>query len=162
MGVDIKKVRPNGDYKSGRFEPRNPEKYIGDTHNIIYRSSWEYRFCTYCDNNPSIIKWSSEPTSIEYYNPLDKKMHQYNVDFYLKTQKEDGSQEEWIVEIKPESQTKKPIFEGVMTLPKLKSYNRNMQIWITNQAKFKAAKVWAEKRNFRFGVIDENFLFKSK
>jgi hypothetical protein len=37
-----------------------------------------------------------------------------------------------------------------------------MQIWITNQAKFKAAKEWAEKRNFRFGVVDENFLFKSK
>ena len=49
-----------------------------------------------------------------------------------------------------------------MTVAKLKSYNRNMQIWITNQAKFKAAKEWAEKRGYRFGVIDENFLFKSK
>ena len=52
--------------------------------------------------------------------------------------------------------------EGVMTLAKLKSYNRNMQIWITNQAKFKAAKEWSDKRGYRFGVIDENFLFKSK
>ena len=49
-----------------------------------------------------------------------------------------------------------------MTLTKLKSYNRNMQIWITNQAKFKAAREWAEKRDFKFGVVDENFLFKSR
>ena len=38
----------------------------------------------------------------------------------------------------------------------------NMQIWITNQAKFRAAKEWADKRGYRFGVIDENFLFKSR
>jgi len=47
-----------------------------------------------------------------------------------------------------------------MTTTKLKAYNRNMQIWITNQSKFKAAKLWAEKRGFRFGVINENFLFR--
>jgi hypothetical protein len=160
--VDIKKVKPNGEYRSGKYEPRNPEKYIGDIHNIIYRSSWEYRFCTYCDTNESILKWSSEPVSIDYYNPLDKKDHKYNVDFYIKVLKESGEEQDWIIEIKPENQTKKPIYEGVNTLSKLKSYNRNMQIWITNQAKFKAAKEWASKRGFKFGVIDENFLFRSK
>jgi hypothetical protein len=36
-----------------------------------------------------------------------------------------------------------------------------MKIWITNQAKFKAAKEWAFKRGFRFGVVDEKFLFNS-
>jgi hypothetical protein len=160
--ADIKKVKPNGEYRSGKYEPKNHEKYIGDIHNIIYRSSWEYRFCTYCDTNDSIIKWSSEPVSIDYYNPLDKKSHKYHVDFYMKVLKDSGESQDWIIEIKPESQTKKPIYEGTMTVAKLKSYNRNMQIWITNQAKFKAAKEWAEKRGYRFGVIDENFLFKSK
>lgn len=160
--VDIKKVKPNGEYRSGLYAPSNPDKYIGDIHNIIYRSSWEYRFCTYCDTNDSIIKWSSEPMSIDYYNPLDKKMHKYNVDFYVKVLKDEQETEEWIIEIKPERQTQKPLYEGNMTLTKLKSYNRNMQIWITNQAKFKAAKEWAEKRGFRFGVVDENFLFKSQ
>ena len=160
--VDIKKVKTNGEYRSGKYEPRNPEKYIGDIHNIIYRSSWEHRFCTYCDTNELILKWSSEPIAIDYYNPLDKKDHKYNVDFYIKVLKESGEEQDWIIEIKPEKQTKKPIYEGVNTLSKLKSYNRNMQIWITNQAKFKAAKEWALKRGFKFGVIDENFLFKSK
>ena len=160
--VDIKKVKPNGEYRSGKYEPRNPEKYIGDIHNIIYRSSWEHRFCTYCDTNELILKWSSEPIAIDYYNPLDKKDHKYNVDFYIKVLKESGEEQDWIIEIKPEKQTKKPIYEGVNTLSKLKSYNRNLQIWITHQAKFKAAKEWALKRGFKFGVIDENFLFKSK
>jgi hypothetical protein len=160
--VDIKKVKPSGDHKSGKYAPRNPDKYIGDIHNIIYRSSWEYRFCIYCDTNDSILKWSSEPVAIDYYNPLDKKDHKYNVDFYIKVQREDQTEQDWIIEIKPENQTKKPIYEGVNTLAKLKSYNRNMQIWITNQAKFKAAKIWAEKRGYKFGVVDENFLFKSK
>lgn len=160
--TDIKKIKPSGEYKSGKFEPSNPQKYIGDIHNIIYRSSWEYRFCVYCDTNESILRWSSEPIVIKYVNPLDKKEHDYNVDFYIRVQSISEIQE-WIIEIKPEKQTKKPIFEGSnATLQKLKSYNRNMQIWITNQAKFKAAKHWAEKRGFRFGVVGENFLFRSK
>ena len=160
--TDIKKVKPKGEYRSGKYDPKNPEKYIGDIHNIIYRSSWEYRFCMYCDTNDAILKWSSEPVAIDYYNPLDKKEHKYNVDFYIKVLKEDQQTQDWIIEIKPDNQTKKPLYEGIMTVAKLKSYNRNMQIWITNQAKFKAARDWAEKRDYRFGVIGEDFLFKSK
>jgi hypothetical protein len=159
---DIKKIKPNGDYKSGLYVPTNPEKYIGDVHNIICRSSWEFRFCRYCDFNEKILKWSSEPLSISYYNPLDKKEHKYNVDFYMQVVKDDNTTQDWIIEVKPESQFKKPLLEGNATLNKLKSYNHKMQIWITNQAKFKAAKNWAEARGYKFGVVDENFLFKSK
>jgi hypothetical protein len=160
--VDIKKVKPNGEYRSGKYAPANPEKYIGDIHNIIYRSSWEYRFCSYCDLNESILKWSSEPVQIDYYNPLDQKMHVYNVDYYMKTKDGIEGTREWIIEIKPLKQYTKPVYEGHnMTVAKLKTYNRDMQIWITNQAKFKAAKEWAEKRNMSFRVIDEDFLFKS-
>ena len=159
--MSIKKIKPNGNFKSGLFVPKNPDKYIGDLHKIVCRSSWEFRFCNYCDLNDSVLKWSSEPMAIDYYNPLDKKEHKYYVDFYIKVEK-DGVDEEWILEIKPESQTKKPIYEGNMTVDKLKSYNHKMQVYITNQAKFKAAVEWAEKRNFRFGVVDENFLFRGK
>ena len=159
--MSIKKVKPNGLYKSGLYEPLHPDKYIGDPHNIIFRSSWEFSFCKYCDTNDKIIKWSSEPLQIPYYNPLDKKEHIYNVDFYMRVLKDDGEEADWIVEIKPESQYKKPVITPPETLAKLKAYNQKMQIWITNQAKFKAAKEWATKRSYNFGVIDENFLFKS-
>lgn len=159
---DIKKIKPNGDYKSGLYVPQNPEKYIGDVHNIICRSSWEFRFCKYCDSNGQILKWSSEPISMPYYNPIDKKEHQYNVDFYMQVIKDNGETQDWIIEVKPERQFKKPILEGNSTLNKLKSYNHKMQIWITNQAKFKAAQRWADARGYKFGVVDENFLFRSK
>ena len=161
--TDIKKVKPNGQYKSGLYDPINPDKYIGDIHNIIFRSSWEYRFCKYCDLNESILKWSSEPLKIPYYNPLDRKEHEYNVDFYIKVLEVNGTTQEWIIEVKPEKQTQKPILEGKnITEEKLKSYNRNMQIWITNQSKFKGARAWAKTRGFKFGVVGEDFLFNSK
>jgi hypothetical protein len=159
--MSIKNVKPNGRYKSGLYEPINPEKYIGDVHNIICRSSWEFRFCKYCDHNDKILKWSSEPLQIPYYNPLDKKEHKYHVDFYMKVLKDNGTESEWIIEVKPEAQYKKPELDGSHTVSKLKAYNEKMQIWITNQSKFKAAKEWAEKRNYQFGVVDENFLFRS-
>jgi uncharacterized protein (DUF433 family) len=109
---DIKKIKPNGEYKSGKYDPKNPDKYIGDIHNIIYRSSWEYRFCTYCDTNEAILKWSSEPVVIPYYNPLDKKDHNYNVDFYIKVLKEDTNEQEWIIEIKPEVRFGRPCIKN--------------------------------------------------
>ena len=71
---NIKSVKPNGRYKSGKFIPKNPEKYVGDINNIIYRSSWEGRFCQYCDINPNIIKWSSEPLEIRFWNPKNDEM----------------------------------------------------------------------------------------
>lgn len=159
---DIKKIKPNGKYKSGLYSPKNPDKYIGDINKIVCRSSWEFRFCKYCDTNDLIIKWSSEPIKIPYYNPLDKKNHNYFVDFYIMIEKENGEKQEWILEVKPESQFKKPVFEGTSTLNKLKSYNQKMQVWITNQAKFKSAKTWAEIRGYKFGIVDENFLFNDK
>jgi len=161
--MSIKKIKPQGNFKSGLYVPKNPEKYIGDIHKIICRSSWEYRFCTYCDLNESILKWSSEPMAIDYYNPLDKKEHKYYVDFYIKSGTGIGENyEEWIIEVKPEKQYQKPIYEGNMTTAKLKSYNYKMQVYIVNQAKFKAATEWAKKRGFKFKVVNENFLFRGK
>ncbi len=159
--MSIKKVKPSGNYRSGLYSPVNSDKYIGDIHKIVYRSSWEFRFCKYCDSNPNILKWSSEPLQIPYYNPLDKKEHIYNVDFYIRVLRDDGTEGDWIIEIKPESQHRKPVLTQPETLSKLKAYNQHMQLWITNQAKFKAAREWASKRDYTFGIIDENFLFKS-
>ena len=49
-----------GRIKQGYFKPKNPEKYKGDPHNIIYRSGWEFKFFSYCDTNPSVIEYVSE------------------------------------------------------------------------------------------------------
>jgi len=42
------------------FKPSNPQKYQGNPRNIICRSSWERRFCNWCDLNENILEWGSE------------------------------------------------------------------------------------------------------
>jgi len=160
--MDIKKLKPSGDWKSGKYIPINPEKYIGDINNIIYRSSWERKFCQYCDLKKEILKWSSEPASVKYWSPIDKKEHEYHIDFYIKVQKEE-IQEDWFIEIKPEGQyalDKKPEeIKGPLTEKKVRAYNERMRVWITNRAKMEAAKRYAESIGYKFGAVDENFLF---
>ena len=74
-----------------RYVPKNPQKYSGDSNNIIMRSSWETKFAMWCDMNPSIIRWSSEETIIPYICPTDNKMHRYFIDFKIRVQQKDGS-----------------------------------------------------------------------
>ena len=161
--MDIKKVKPNGPWKSGKFTPSNPEKYVGDIHNIIFRSSWEQRFCHYCDVNPNILKWSSEPVAIPYWSPIDKKTHNYHVDYYIQVKKENDGLENWFIEVKPSNQYRledKPKISGNLTEKKLRTYNEKMKTWITNRAKFEAATRYAESMGYRFGAIDESFQFR--
>ena len=161
--MDIKNVKPNGKWKSGKYFPVNPVKYIGDIHNIIYRSSWEKKFCQYCDINPNIVKWSSEPVGIPYWSPIDKKEHKYFVDSYIQVQKAD-SIENWLIEIKPEDQyalNKRPQEPlGNLTEKKIRSYNEKLKIWITNRAKFESATRFAEARGYKFGAINESFIMR--
>ncbi len=161
--MDIKKLKPRGNWKSGKYTPVNPEKYIGDIYNIIYRSSWERKFCQYCDVNPNITKWSSEPTGIPYWSPIDKKEHKYFVDYYIQVKKGEVL-ENWLIEIKPEEQyalhkrPKEPL--GNLTEKKVRSYNEKLKTWITNRAKFEAATRFAESRGYKFGAINESFIMR--
>ena len=106
--MSIKNLQPNKNsgFIQGYYNPKNPEKYIGPTP-IIYRSSWERKFMIMCDNKDNVVKWSSEPVEIKYIWSFDKREHKYYPDFYMKTKTEDGF-EEFLVEIKPEAQIKKP------------------------------------------------------
>ena len=52
---------------SGKFIPKNRNKYKGNPKKIVYRSLWERSFMKYCDSNPSILEWSSEEIIIPYY-----------------------------------------------------------------------------------------------
>ena len=48
----------------GKFTPDNPNKYMGDASNIIYRSGWERRAMKYFDINPGVLQWASEEVVI--------------------------------------------------------------------------------------------------
>ena len=67
-----------------RFKPSFPRKYKGNAKNIICRSSWERRFCNYCDINENIIEWGSEEFFIPYVSPKDNRVHRYYPDFIIK------------------------------------------------------------------------------
>ena len=49
-----------GESIKSKYKPEYPRKYKGDASNIICRSSWERKFCRWCDLNENIVSWGSE------------------------------------------------------------------------------------------------------
>jgi len=137
-----------------KYIPIFPEKYTGDPTNIIMRSSWETRFASWCDKNPSVVKWSSEETIIPYRCPTDNYIHRYFVDFKIHVKDKNNSFKTYLVEIKPESQTIPPEYPGKRT----KRYLVESMAFIKNQAKWKAATEYAKDRGWEFKIITEKEL----
>ena len=134
MSIKNNKPSAQSGFRQGYYKLNNPDKYIGDPTKIIYRSSWEYRFCKYCDDGENVVKWSSEPVGIKYTSPLDGKVHDYYIDFYARIKKGD-TEEDYLVEVKPEASLERTLMEcGSMTMKRLKNYNYAIQSWITNRA----------------------------
>lgn len=138
---------------SGRFVPKNPKKYNGDASNIIWRSTWEARVMTWLDNNNSVIWWSSEELPIKYYNPIDNKIHRYFPDFIVKVKKRDGSVMTYVLEVKPEYQTKEPVRKR-----KTQKFITEQVTYIINQSKWKAATEFCKDHGWEFKVLTEKDL----
>ena len=119
----------------GFFKPINPQKYKGNPTQIIYRSSWECRVMSFLDNNPSIVQWSSEEIVIPYLSPIDRKVHRYFPDFYIKVKDKNGTIKEMIWEIKPKKQSIQPKKQSRIT----QRYINEVVTWGINEAKWKAA-----------------------
>jgi len=134
----------------GKYKVKHRSKYRGDPDNIIYRSMWERHCFRWCDNNPSIKNWASEEVVVPYFYEVDKKYHRYFVD--LKITFKDGKT--IIVEIKPDSQTTPPKFPGRKT----KRYINEGMTYVKNMNKWKAAKNFAEDRNWEFQIWTEKTL----
>jgi hypothetical protein len=137
-----------------KYYPKHPEKYSGDLNNIIMRSSWETKFAVWCDNNPSIVRWSSEETVIPYTCPTDNKLHRYFIDFKIRVKQTNGKEHVYIIEIKPSKQTRPPKYPGRRT----KKYLAESYGFMKNQAKWDAAQKWAKSRGYEFMIITEHEL----
>ena len=81
---------------SGKYKPKNPQKYKGNLNTITWRSSWELSVMKWCDETNKIVRWSSEEIVIPYFSTADQKNRRYFMDFWVKW--EDGT--EYILEIK--------------------------------------------------------------
>ena len=139
---------------SGKFTPRNPQKYEGDHNNIIYRSSWECKVMSWLDKTPSILSWSSEEVIIPYKSPVDGRYHRYFPDFRVKTKGRDGKPRTLILEVKPYKQTQQPEQRKRVT----KQYITEVATWGVNQAKWKAANEYCLDRGWEFKILTEKEL----
>jgi hypothetical protein len=133
-----------------KYTPIFPEKYTGDPTNIIMRSSWETMFASWCDKNPSVVKWSSEETIIPYRCPTDNHIHRYFVDFKITV----NTGKTYLVEVKPYKQTQLPEYPGRRT----QRYLMESLTFMKNQAKWEAATNYAKDRGWEFKIITEHEL----
>jgi hypothetical protein len=137
-------------YANGKYTIKNPEKYIGKRA-PTYRSSWEFTFCAFCDNNPAVVNWASEAIQIPYFNPVSGKQTVYVPDFiivYLDSKQKKHTE---LIEIKPSKEA---------TMESAKSYRDKLMVAI-NMAKWAAADNWARANNMRFRVVTEFDIFKN-
>jgi len=138
----------------GKFQAKNSSKYRGDLNNIVYRSLWELRFMKWCDSNASILEWGSETIVIPYISPVDRKVHRYFVDFYIKVRDKSRNVQKYLIEIKPERFTKPP----AIPKRKTKQFIDEVFQYGVNQAKWKAAFEFCEDRNIKFIILTEKDL----
>ena len=151
----------NAKYTQGKYTPQNPDKYIGNVTNIVFRSSWEYAFCVYLDKNDKIIKWACEQPVITYQD-LRGKIHRYYPDFYYQIKRNGDANdfEQVIVEIKPSSELNPPKRPKKDTAKSLENYEYAVRTHIKNKLKWNAADEFARKNKMKFVIITEDRLKK--
>lgn len=136
-------------FAQGKYTLKNPEKYMGKG-TPTYRSSWEFAFCRFCDEHPSVTQWASESVRIPYMNPLTGKKTSYVPDFLIAYADAKGKKKVELIEVKPENQSNRD---------RLGRSKANQAHWIINQAKWEAARKWCKQQNITFRVITEQDIF---
>lgn len=136
-------------FAKGKFTPKNPEKYVG-LKNPLYRSSWEWAFMNFCDNNPSIQRWASESIKIPYRNPVTNRQTVYVPDFFIQYVDKIGRMHSELIEIKPQNQ---------QVMEKVGRNAVRATAYVVNQAKWAAAASWCKNNGIKFRVLNETDIF---
>lgn len=142
--MDIKKLRPDkkSRYSQGTIHPSRCRKLFESQQGkpVIYRSSYEWRFINWLENDSHVKEWGSECVSIPY--KLGESWHTYYPDYVVRM--DTGAV--WVVEIKPKNQTHKPTNQN--------SYA--WQQWLKNKEKWRYALSWCEERGYVFKIFTED------
>ena len=136
-------------FARGKFQMKHPEKYIGNKV-PTYRSSWEWSFMNFCDNNKSVQKWASEAIQIPYKDPLTGRQTVYVPDFFIQYVDKNSKMIVELIEIKPSSQ---------QIIERVGKNKYNQAQFIKNQAKWTAANLWCRQQGIKFRILNENDLF---
>ena len=140
----------------GTYKPKNPDKYAGNVKNIVYRSLLERTFMVWLDTNPSVLKWSSEEDIIPYISPVDNRYHRYFPDFRILCIDADTKKpKEYLIEVKPYSQTQEPKQSKKKHWKSKQRYIRECMTYAVNQAKWKAAQKICEQNDITFKILTE-------
>lgn len=140
-------------FKQGYFQPKHPEKYVGNVNKIRFMSSWEHQMHNFLDNNTRVLRWSSEEICIPYIKPTDQRVHRYYPDYWVEYVNTDGEIIQEVIEVKPHQQTK---------IPHSNNKNRLYEqiTYAVNQAKWEACVNWCKQRGMIFRIVTEKSLFK--
>lgn len=141
-------------FHQGFYIPKNVEKYVGKEREIVYRSSWELKLFLWCDQNPSILQWSSETVIIPYVNPFDGRIHRYYMDLIIQVKTKSGGTNTVLIEVKPSDQTIPPKKSSKNT----KQYQQKVKNYLINLAKWQAAERFAKENGMKFLIITEKNL----
>lgn len=148
---------------TGWYQLLNPSKFVApiDEHmqsfkdgKVEYKSRLELKAIKYADYNKFITKWSVEPFHVKYVKPTDGKVHRYFIDLFLEFKTGD----KFLVEIKSKGETVPPKPPKNKTQKAMINYQRALQTYAVNEAKWKAAKEFAKSNNMKFIVLTEQEL----
>ena len=153
----------NKKYHQGVYILKNPIKYLGDPQKVVYRSSWEFAFCKFCDHSDNVKRWSAENIEISYQISNDvgqTEVHRYYPDFYVEMIKANDkeSYERLVIELKPLKETLPPVKPKKQTMKVLENYEYSLRTFKKNLHKWAYAKEWCERRHLKFVIITEDEL----
>lgn len=121
---------------------------------LKYKSSLELKAIRYADFNKFVSSFSLEPFAIKYIKPTTGKYHRYYIDLFL----EFSNGQKFLVEVKSSSETKPPRKPNKKTTKAINNYQKALQTYYINQAKWDAAKEFAAKNNLKFIILTEKEL----
>ena len=128
---------------NGIYVPKNRSKYVGNVDNIVFRSNLEKFFFNFFDLNENVLGWNSEECVVPYISPLDGRRHRYFIDNWAKVKTQNGKIREFLIEIKPFSETIPPVMpkNGKITT----AYINAQKTYAVNVHKWEAATEYAKR-----------------
>lgn len=143
----------------GRYDLKNPKKYMGIGLVPIYKSRNELVVFSKLDNDANVIRWGYEILEIPYLNPIDRKIHKYKMDIYCEVKKGKDLLR-CLVEIKQSTDLTPPKKPTLMKPTSKSRYNLAARAYAVNTAKWSAAIDLAKKTGFKLIFITEKDIEK--
>jgi hypothetical protein len=103
------------------------------------------------DRNPNVLSWASEEICVIYFDPVKNRTRRYFPDFIIKIKNGQGKIETRMLEVKPKSQSIMP----VRGKKRQKTFMNEAATYVTNDAKWKAAREFCVQKGWIFQIVTE-------